>query len=112
MRLDKNKSEQTAENIQGLYSLRERMERTPWIRLRNRLVTELANKRRELGISQTDMAKALNTSNGSITRFESMVIIKDGAPVEPPNPTIKTIASYAAVLGLEVDFRLVSSKNE
>jgi transcriptional regulator with XRE-family HTH domain len=88
------------------------MESVPWIRLRNRLVTELANKRRELGISQTDMAKALNTSNGSITRFENMAIIKDGEPIEPPNPTIKTIASYAAVLGLELDFQLIPVRNK
>ena len=110
MRLNKNKSEQISENIKEIFALRARMENTPWIRLRNRLVTELFNKRRELGISQTDMAKALNTSNGSITRFESMAIIKDGEPVEPPNPTIKTIASYAAALGLELDFRLVPSE--
>jgi len=107
VKLDKRKTEQISENITEIFELRERMENTPWIRLRNRLVTELSNKRRELGISQTDMAKMLNASNSSITRFESMTIIKDGEPVEPPNPTIKTIASYAAALGLEIDFRLV-----
>ena len=107
MGLNKTKIEQISENIQKIFELRERMESTPWIRLRNRLVLELAEKRRESGVTQTDMAKALNTSTGSITRFESMTVIKDGEPVEPPNPTIKTIASYAAVLGLELDFRLV-----
>ena len=108
MKLDKRKTEQISENITEIFELRERMENTPWIRLRNRLVTELSNKRRELGISQTDMAKMMNASNSSnITRFESMTIIRDGESVEPPNPTIKTIASYAAALGLELDFRLV-----
>jgi DNA-binding XRE family transcriptional regulator len=102
--------EQISENIREIFELRERMEHTPWIRLRNRLVTELSNKRRELGITQKDMAKALNTSNGTITRFENMSVIKNGKPVDPPNPTIKTIASYAAVLGVELEFRLVNKK--
>jgi len=107
MGLDKTQTEQISENIQKIFELRERMESVPWIRLRNRLASELADKRRESGVTQTDMAKALNTSNGSITRFESMTVIKDGEPVEPSNPTIKTIASYAEVLGLELDFRLI-----
>ena len=107
MSLGKNKTEQVSENIKAIFELKERMEHTPWIRLRNRLVTELSNKRRELGFSQTYMAEALNTSNGSITRFEGMAITKDGKPIKPPNPTVKTIASYAAALGLEIDFRLV-----
>jgi DNA-binding XRE family transcriptional regulator len=105
-----SKTEQISENIREISRLRERMENTPWIRLRNRLVTALANKRRELGITQKDMAKALNTSNGTITRFENMSAIKNGKPVDPPNPTIKTIASYAAVLGVELEFRLVNKK--
>ena len=107
MSLGKSKAEQASENIKAIFELREQMESTPWIRLRNRLVTELSNKRRELGISKTNMAKAMETSNGSITRFENMAIIKKGKPIEPPNPTIKTIASYATALGLEIDFRLV-----
>ena len=110
MRANKIKTEQISASIKEVSELRERMEHTPWIRLRNRLVTELANKRRELGITQTDMAKALDTSNGSITRFENMSLIKNGKPIEPPNPTIKTIASYAAVLGLELDFQLIFKK--
>jgi DNA-binding XRE family transcriptional regulator len=105
-----SKTEQISENIREISELREMMEHTPWIRLRNRLVTELSNKRRELGITQKDMAKALNTSNGTITRFENMSLIKNGKPIEPPNPTIKTIASYAAVLGLELDFQLMFKK--
>jgi DNA-binding XRE family transcriptional regulator len=111
---DEPRKEQNRTNIQKyqreISEQRERMENTPWIRLRNRLVTELANKRRELGITQKDMAKALNTSNGTITRFENMSVIKNGKPTDPPNPTIKTIASYAAVLGVELEFRLVNKK--
>jgi len=110
MNLGKSKTEQISENIKEISELRETMESIPWIRLRNRLVTELSNKRRELGITQKDMANALDTYGGSITRFENMSVIKNGKPVNPPNPTIKTIASYAAALGLELEFRLVSKK--
>lgn len=95
------------ENIKKLRALREQMEAEPWARFRSRLVTALANKRRELGVSQNDMAKILNTASSNITRFESMAITKKGKPVTPPNPTLKSIVSYATALGLYIDFKLV-----
>lgn len=98
------------ENIRELHALRNQMEAEPWIYFRNRLISALANKRRELGISQNDMAKILGTASSSITRFESMAITKKGKPVTPPNPTLKSIVSYATALGFDIDFKLVPFK--
>ena len=95
------------DHIRELHALRSQMEAEPWIHFRNRLISALANKRRELGVSQNDMAKILGTAGSGITRFESMAITKKGKPVTPPNPTLKSIVTYAAALGYGIDFTLV-----
>jgi predicted XRE-type DNA-binding protein len=98
-----------AESTRALHDLREQMEEEPWIRFRNRLVADLVNKRRELHVTQTEITNAMKVPQSSITRFESMAISKKGKPVSPPNPTIKFIASYAAALGLDIEFKFVPS---
>jgi transcriptional regulator with XRE-family HTH domain len=104
-------SKELRENIEANQELREQLESEPWISLRNRLVFALAGKRRELGVSQADLAKAMNTPHSSITRFESLAVMKKGKPVSPPNPTLKYLASYAAALGLDIEFQLVPAEN-
>ena len=91
------------ENFKKRQELVEASEDTPWIITRNKLITVLTDKRRELGISQTTMAKALNTSQSAINRFEGIVTNKG---TNPSNPTIKFIASYVDALGMDVDFQL------
>jgi transcriptional regulator with XRE-family HTH domain len=98
-----------AEKAKALHILQEQMEEEPWIRFRNKIVADLINKRRELGVTQKSIADAMDIPHTSITRFESMVIVKKGKPVSPPNPTLKYLASYAAVLGLDIEFKFVPS---
>ena len=83
-----------------------RMEDEQWIRLRNDLVTQLVDKRRELGRSQSEIAKALNTDQGNIARFENLRLSRKGAPVTPHNPTLKFLSAYAEALGCVIDFRV------
>ena len=47
------------QNIKAAQELREQMEEEPWIRIRNSLVYLLVSKRRELGVSQADLAQAM-----------------------------------------------------
>jgi predicted XRE-type DNA-binding protein len=81
-----------------------------WIRLRCKIVLALADKRKELGISQNEIANALNTTQGSITRFESQTLYRKGAPVTPHNPTLKFLSAYAEALGCEIGFHLIPCK--
>ena len=87
--------------------LRKTLKIEPWINMRNRLVYALAGKRRELGITQTDLAKTMDAPQSSITRFENVAVVKKGKVVSPTNPTMKFIASYATALGYDIDFKLI-----
>lgn len=78
-----------AKSTQTLHLLREQMEKEPWIHFRNKLISELVAKRRELGITQTDIASAMNVPSTSITRFESMAIMKKGGAYQSSKPNDK-----------------------
>ena len=103
-------SKELREKIKSNQELRKQIEAEHWVRLRKKLVLTLAGKRREMGVSQADLANAMNVTRSNITRFESMAVTKNGSPVNPPNPTVKFISSYAAALGLDIEFQLVPSE--
>lgn len=62
---------------------------------RRQLARELSRRRREAGWTQAEVARRMGTSQGQITRFES------GADTR-----LSTVARYAAVLGLQVTWRV------
>ena len=62
--------------------------------------------RRKLGLSQLDMANALNTSQSNIARFENLKLCKDDTPLTPHNPTLKFLSAYAEAMGCGIDFRV------
>jgi predicted transcriptional regulator len=63
---------------------------------RRQLVTELVARRHELGLSQTDVAAQMGTSQSAVARLES------GAP----DVRLTTIERYAAAVGRQLDWRL------
>ncbi|MDP8923007.1 MAG: helix-turn-helix domain-containing protein [Chloroflexota bacterium] len=63
---------------------------------RRTLVANLVERRRELGLSQTDVAARMGTSQSAVARLES-----GGADVR-----LTTLERYAAALGRELDWRL------
>ena len=63
---------------------------------RRELARQLAERRRETGLTQTQLAERMGTSQGQVTRFES------GADTR-----LSTVARYAAGLGMKVEWRLV-----
>ena len=62
---------------------------------RRELARQLADRRREAGLTQTELAERMGTSLGQVTRFES------GADTH-----MSTIARYAAAIGMKVEWRL------
>ncbi len=62
---------------------------------RRELARELAERRREAGLTQTELAERMGTSQGQVTRFES------GADTR-----LSTVARYAAAVGMKVEWRL------
>ena len=68
-----------------------------WMADRRRLlVTELVARRRELGLSQTEVAAQMGTSQSAVARLES------GAP----DVRLTTLERYAAAVGRQLDWRL------
>ena len=68
-----------------------------WMADRRRLlVTELVARRRELGLSQTEVAAQMGTSQSAVARLES------GAP----DVRLTTLERYAAAVGHRLDWRL------
>lgn len=65
---------------------------------RRRLARELANKRTRLGITQTELAAAMGTSQSAVARIES------GADTR-----MSTIERYTACLGQRLQWRLGSA---
>ena len=63
---------------------------------RQALVASLVERRRELGLSQTDVAARMGTSQSAVARLES-----GGADVR-----LTTLERYAAAVGRELDWRL------
>ncbi len=67
---------------------------------RRALVAHLVERRRELGLSQTDVAARMGTSQSAVARLES-----GGADVR-----LTTLERYAAAVGRELDWHLRAPK--
>jgi predicted transcriptional regulator len=63
---------------------------------RRQLVSQLVARRRELGLSQTDVAAQMGTSQSAVARIES------GAP----DVRLTTLERYAAAVGRQLNWRL------
>lgn len=66
------------------------------IQIRRRLMSELAEKRRELGLSQTEIAARMGTSQSTVARLEG------GAG----DIRLSSVERYAEALGHSVEWRL------
>src|SRR5437660_10108771 len=62
---------------------------------RRELARQLAERRRTAGLTQTQLAKRMGTSQGQVTRLES------GADTR-----LSTVARYAAAVGMKVEWSL------
>lgn len=62
---------------------------------RRELARQLAERRRTAGLTQTQLAKRMGTSQGQVTRLES------GADTR-----LSTVARYAAAVGMRVEWTL------
>lgn len=62
---------------------------------RRELARQLADRRREAGLTQSELARRMQTSQGQVTRFES------GADTR-----LSTVARYAAAVGMKVEWSL------
>lgn len=67
---------------------------------RRELVKALWSKRRELGVSQTELARPMRTTQAVVSRLESGEI----------DPQHSTEDRFAAALGLRVERRLVPAR--
>jgi transcriptional regulator with XRE-family HTH domain len=63
---------------------------------RRQLVAELLARRRELGLSQTEVAARMGTSQSAVARVESGVA----------DVRLTTLERYAAAVGQQLDWRL------
>ena len=68
---------------------------------RQALVAGIVERRRELGLSQTDVAARMGTSQSTVARLES-----GGADVR-----LTTLERYAAAVDRELDWRLRAPKS-
>jgi predicted transcriptional regulator len=66
---------------------------------RRQLVDQLVARRRELGLSQTDVAAQMGTSQSAVARIES------GAP----DVRLTTLERYAAAVGRQLNWRLTDT---
>jgi ribosome-binding protein aMBF1 (putative translation factor) len=62
---------------------------------RRELARQLAERRRDAGLTQAELAERMGTSQGQITRFES------GADTR-----LSTVARYAAAIGIKVQWSI------
>lgn len=62
---------------------------------RRELARQLAERRRTAGLTQSQLAQRIGTSQGQVTRFES------GADTR-----LSTVARYAAAVGMKVEWTL------
>ena len=67
---------------------------------RRELARQLAERRRSAGLTQSELAERMGTSQGQITRFES------GADTR-----LSTVARYAAAVGMKVEWNLAPLAN-
>src|SRR5438034_5355994 len=66
---------------------------------RRELARQLAERRRRAGLTQTELARRMGTSQGQVTRFES------GADTR-----LSTVARYAAALGVQIDWTITPAR--
>jgi predicted transcriptional regulator len=66
------------------------------IQRRRRLMAELAEKRRELGLSQTEVAARMGTSQSTVARLEA-----GGGDIR-----LSSVERYAEAIGHAVEWRL------
>lgn len=69
---------------------------------RRELFRQLAAKRAERDISQTRVAAGMGTSQSAVARLEKSLA----------DAKLSTVERYAAVLGMEVEYRLVPAKRK
>jgi transcriptional regulator with XRE-family HTH domain len=62
---------------------------------RRELARQLAERRRSAGLTQSQLAQRMGTSQGQVTRFES------GADTR-----LSTVARYAAAVGMKIEWTL------
>ncbi|HEY5986698.1 MAG TPA: helix-turn-helix transcriptional regulator [Streptosporangiaceae bacterium] len=67
---------------------------------RRRLVSELAAQRQSAGLSQTEVAARMGTSQSAVARLES-----GGADVR-----VSTLERYAAAIGSQISWRVLDSR--
>lgn len=63
---------------------------------RRRLQRALAGKRQELGISQTEVARRMGTSQSAVARIEAGEV----------DAKVSTLQRYALAIGFEIEFSL------
>jgi DNA-binding XRE family transcriptional regulator len=66
---------------------------------RRRLVAELAASRRTLGLTQTEVAERMGTSQSAVARLEA----------QAADARLSTLERYAAALGRQLQWRLAPS---
>ncbi|VEI13974.1 helix-turn-helix domain-containing protein [Trueperella bialowiezensis] len=62
----------------------------------DKLLRELVAQRKRLGVSQSDLARLMETDQGYLSRLESGSI----------NPRVRTLREYAVALGMEIHHTL------
>lgn len=80
----------TRDRLPGLPGFRELAER------RQRLVAELVDARRESGLTQTEVAARMRTSQSMVARVEAGDV----------DVRLSTLERYAAAVGCRIDWRL------
>ncbi|HEY7356494.1 MAG TPA: helix-turn-helix transcriptional regulator [Ktedonobacterales bacterium] len=65
------------------------------------LLRALANRREELGLSQTEVAARMGTSQSTLARLEQ----------GSANPTLATVARLAKALGKKIEWRLIDEES-
>ena len=63
---------------------------------RERLLTDLVTQRQALGLSQSDVAARMGTSQSAVARLEA----------GPDDLRVSTLERYAAALGRQIDWRV------
>ncbi|HEV2360717.1 MAG TPA: helix-turn-helix domain-containing protein [Acidimicrobiales bacterium] len=67
---------------------------------RQGLATELVTRRRELGLSQTEVAARMGTSQSAVARLEAGLVAGD------TDVRLSTLERYAAAVGRALDYKL------
>ena len=71
------------------------------MRRRRELLDQLVQSRRALGLSQTDIAASMGTSQSAVARIEAGAL----------DVRLTTLERYAAAIGRQLDWRLRDSRS-